>query len=49
MSAVHGNASLRAIAAADKPVGDTRVYASDLAQANAEADAIVSRNLDAEE
>jgi membrane fusion protein (multidrug efflux system) len=30
---------------ADKPVGDTRVYAQDLEKANAEADAIVSRNL----
>jgi len=35
--------------AADKAVGDTQVYASDLAQANAEADAIVSRNLGAED
>jgi membrane fusion protein (multidrug efflux system) len=31
--------------AADKPVGDTQVYAQDLVRANAEADAIVSRNL----
>ena len=30
---------------ADKPVGDTLVYAQDLDKANAEADAIVSRNL----
>ena len=35
--------------AANKAVGDTQVYASDLAQANAEADAIVSRNLGAED
>ncbi len=30
---------------ADKPVGDTRVYAQDLDRANAEADAVVNRNL----
>ena len=35
--------------AADKAVGDTQVYASDLAQANAEADGIVSRYLGAED
>jgi membrane fusion protein (multidrug efflux system) len=29
----------------DKPVGDTRVYAHDLEEANAEADAVVRRNL----
>ncbi len=34
--------------AAEKPVGDTQVYEQDLARANAEADAIVSRNLGAE-
>jgi len=34
--------------AAEKPVGDTEVYAQDLARANAEADAIVSRNLGVE-
>ncbi|MGC1386987.1 MAG: HlyD family efflux transporter periplasmic adaptor subunit [Steroidobacteraceae bacterium] len=33
--------------AAEKPVGDTQVYEQDLARANAEADAIVSRNLGA--
>ena len=33
--------------AADKPVGDTRVYVQDLEKANAEADAIVTRNLGA--
>ena len=30
---------------ADTPVGDTRVYAQDLDKANAEADAVVNRNL----
>jgi membrane fusion protein (multidrug efflux system) len=30
---------------ADKPVGDTHVYAQDLDRANAEADAVVNRNL----
>ena len=29
----------------DKPVGDTQVYAQDLEKANAEADAVVRRNL----
>jgi hypothetical protein len=29
----------------DKPVGDTQVYAQDLAKANAEADAVVRSNL----
>jgi membrane fusion protein, multidrug efflux system len=33
--------------ASDKPVGETDVYSQDLARANAEADAIVSRNLGA--
>lgn len=33
--------------AADRPVGETDVYSQDLARANAEADAIVSRNLGA--
>ena len=32
---------------ADKPVGDTQVYMQDLARANAEAEAIVGRNLGA--
>ena len=31
--------------ASDKPVGDTQVYTQDLDKANAEADAIVRRNL----
>jgi membrane fusion protein (multidrug efflux system) len=31
--------------AADQPVGDTQVYAQDLEKANAEADAVVRRNL----
>jgi membrane fusion protein (multidrug efflux system) len=31
--------------AADQPVGDTEVYTQDLAKANAEADAVVRRNL----
>jgi len=35
--------------AEDQPVGDTQVYTQDLAQANAEADAVVSRNLGAED
>jgi membrane fusion protein, multidrug efflux system len=34
--------------AEDRPVGDTDVYTEDLAKANAEADAVVSRNLGAE-
>jgi len=34
--------------AADKAVGDTQVYEQDLARANAEADAIVNRNLGAD-
>jgi membrane fusion protein (multidrug efflux system) len=34
-----------AMEAADKPVGDTQVYLQDLDKANAEADAIVHRNL----
>jgi len=33
--------------AADKPVGITQVYAQDLEKANAEADAVVRRNLGA--
>jgi membrane fusion protein (multidrug efflux system) len=31
--------------AGDKPVGDTQVYTQDLDKANAEADAVVQRNL----
>jgi membrane fusion protein, multidrug efflux system len=31
--------------AAEQPVGDTQVYTQDLEKANAEADAVVSRNL----
>jgi membrane fusion protein (multidrug efflux system) len=31
----------------DKPVGDTQVYTQDLDKANAEADAVVRRNLGA--
>jgi membrane fusion protein, multidrug efflux system len=31
--------------AGDKPVGDTQVYTQDLDKANAEADAVVRRNL----
>jgi membrane fusion protein, multidrug efflux system len=34
--------------ASDKPVGDTQVYTQDLEKANAEADAVVRRNLGAE-
>jgi len=34
--------------AAGKPVGDTQVYTQDLEKANAEADAVVSRNLGAD-
>jgi membrane fusion protein, multidrug efflux system len=34
-----------AVDADDKPVGDTQVYAQDLDKANAEADAVVRRNL----
>jgi membrane fusion protein, multidrug efflux system len=37
-----------AMQASDKPVGDTQVYAQDLEKANAEADAVVRRNLGAE-
>jgi membrane fusion protein, multidrug efflux system len=33
--------------ASDKPVGDTQVYLQDLAQANAEADAVVRQNIGA--
>jgi membrane fusion protein (multidrug efflux system) len=33
-------------ASADRPVGDTQVYTQDLATADAEADAVVRRNLD---
>jgi membrane fusion protein (multidrug efflux system) len=36
-----------AMEAADKPVGDTQVYTQDLDKANAEADAVVRRNLGA--
>ena len=36
-----------AMDAADKPVGDTEVYTQDLDKANAEADAVVRRNLGA--
>jgi membrane fusion protein, multidrug efflux system len=35
--------------AADRPVGDTQVYTQDLAAANAEADAVVTRNLGADD
>jgi membrane fusion protein (multidrug efflux system) len=34
-----------ALEASDRPVGDTQVYALDLAKANAEAEAVVRRNL----
>jgi membrane fusion protein (multidrug efflux system) len=34
-----------ATGAADTPVGDTEVYSQDLDKANAEADAVVHRNL----
>jgi membrane fusion protein (multidrug efflux system) len=34
--------------ASDKPVGDTQVYTQDLEKANAEADAVVRRNLGTE-
>src|SRR6185437_9883526 len=37
-----------AMDAADKPVGDTEVYTQDLDKANAEADAVVRRNLGAD-
>jgi membrane fusion protein, multidrug efflux system len=37
-----------AMQASDKPVGDTQVYTQDLEKANAEADAVVRRNLGAE-
>ncbi len=33
----------------EKPVGDTQVYTQDLASANTEADAVISRNLGAED
>ncbi len=36
-----------AMDATDKPVGDTQVYTQDLDKANAEADAVVRRNLGA--
>ncbi|HWJ34705.1 MAG TPA: HlyD family efflux transporter periplasmic adaptor subunit [Steroidobacteraceae bacterium] len=38
-----------ALDAADQPVGDTQVYTQDLEKANAEADAVVLRNLGARE
>jgi membrane fusion protein (multidrug efflux system) len=34
-----------ALEANDRPVGDTQVYVQDLGKANAEADAVVRRNL----
>ncbi|HEY2779542.1 MAG TPA: HlyD family efflux transporter periplasmic adaptor subunit [Steroidobacteraceae bacterium] len=37
--------SVLALQASDKPVGDTQVYTQDLDKANAEADAVVRRNL----
>jgi membrane fusion protein, multidrug efflux system len=37
-----------AMQASDKPVGDTQVYTQDLEKANAEADAVVRRNLGTE-
>jgi membrane fusion protein, multidrug efflux system len=43
----HRDGPVLAGKAADKPVGDTEVYMQDLARANAEAEAIVSRNLGA--
>jgi membrane fusion protein (multidrug efflux system) len=43
----HRDGPVLAGKAADKPVGDTQVYMQDLARANAEAEAIVSRNLGA--
>jgi hypothetical protein len=33
----------------DQPVGDTQVYTQDLDKANAEADAVISRNLGAQD
>jgi membrane fusion protein, multidrug efflux system len=38
-----------AVEAADQPVGETQVYTQDLEKANAEADAVVRRNLGAQE
>jgi membrane fusion protein (multidrug efflux system) len=37
-----------ALEGSGKPVGDTQVYAQDLEKANAEADAVVRRNLGAD-
>ncbi len=42
------NGPVLATDAGDKPVGDTQVYTQDLEKANAEADAIVRRNLGVE-
>ncbi|MEO7207547.1 MAG: HlyD family efflux transporter periplasmic adaptor subunit [Steroidobacteraceae bacterium] len=39
------NGPVLAMQASDKPVGDTQVYTQDLEKANAEADAVVRRNL----
>jgi membrane fusion protein (multidrug efflux system) len=43
------NGAVLAGKSADKPVGETQVYTRDLEQANAEADAVVRRNLGAED
>jgi membrane fusion protein (multidrug efflux system) len=39
------NGPVLAAQASGKPVGDTQVYTQDLEKANAEADAVVRRNL----
>ena len=41
------NGPVLAMEAEDKPVGNTQVYAQDLERANAEADAVIRRNLGA--
>jgi membrane fusion protein (multidrug efflux system) len=41
----HQDGRVLAVEAGDHPVGDTQVYTQDLAKANAEAEAIVRRNL----
>jgi membrane fusion protein (multidrug efflux system) len=45
VNTTHQDGRVLAVEAGDQPVGDTQVYTQDLAKANAEAEAIVRRNL----
>jgi membrane fusion protein (multidrug efflux system) len=45
VNTTHQDGRVLAVEAGDHPVGDTQVYTQDLAKANAEAEAIVRRNL----